>query len=380
MMDDTGHHDSKLRVTYVVSEINKSLAFEWIADGLKDSANLDFVLLNNSHSQLAEFLSSRNVPFRTIALEGGVKSLKTIFLLWRHLMRNRTVVIHTHMRKASQIGMLTAYMAGINKRIYTRHSSSYNHLYHPRSVKWDRWTTRLSTDVVAISEVVRSILIEWEKTPQHKVHLIHHGFDLSIFKEVSNERKEVLRKKYLTPPENQGPIVGIISRYMEWKGITYGIQAFKNFKKSHPNAVLILANAKGPFKAEIQRALAHLPAGSYTEIEFEEDIAALYSILDMMIHVPIDPNVEAFGQTYVEALAAGVPSIVTLSGVAHEFIQDGHNALVVPYRDSESILKAMLLLDSDRALRDNLITNGFASVSGFRLEPFIDKLKTLYGN
>ena len=80
----------------------------------------------------------------------------------------------------------------------------------------------------------------------------------------------------------------------------------------------------------------------------------------------------------MEALAAGVPSIVTLSGIAHEFIQDRHNALVVPYRDSDAILEAMNSLMRDSELRNSIITNGRSSAEQFRLEPFIEKLKVLY--
>ncbi|MBL0097760.1 MAG: glycosyltransferase [Bacteroidetes bacterium] len=66
-----------------------------------------------------------------------------------------------------------------------------------------------------------------------------------------------------------------------------------------------------------------LPSDSYIKIEFERDLFSLYSIFDYFIHAPIDPSVEAFGQVYIEALAAGIPSIFTLSGIAPDFIVDG---------------------------------------------------------
>jgi hypothetical protein len=57
--------------------------------------------------------------------------------------------------------------------------------------------------------------------------------------------------------------------------------------------------------------------------------------------VPIDDTIEAFGQTYIEALISGVPSVFTLSGVASEFIENGKNALVVDYKNSEQISVAI---------------------------------------
>lgn len=376
MADETGLPTPGQKVTYVVSEIDKSLAFEWIANHLKGTFDLEFILLNNGPSYLSEYLSKIGVPSKLINLETGWKRIFTGITLFWHFVRTDPEVVHTHMRAATQLGITAALLAGVKKRIHTRHSSSYNHLFHPRSVKWDKWITKLSTHIVSISEVVNWVLIDWENTPPSKVHLIHHGFDLSLFKGVSDVRKNEIRNCYLS--NKSGPVIGMISRYMEWKGIAYGIKAFKEFRNSYPEAHLILANAKGPYKGEIQKELELLPSGSYTEIEFEEDIAALYATFDIMIHVPIDPHVEAFGQTYVEALAAGVPSIVTLSGIAHEFIQDRHNALVVPYRDSDAILEAMNSLMRESELRNSIITNGRSSAEQFRLEPFIEKLKVLY--
>jgi glycosyltransferase involved in cell wall biosynthesis len=98
------------------------------------------------------------------------------------------------------------------------------------------------------------------------------------------------------------------------------------------------------------------------------------------VHGPIDARSEAFGQTYVEALAAGVPSVFTLSGVAPEFIRNEHNALVVPFRDAESIYRAIKRLLEDRELREGLVANGRKSASLFLLEKMIGRLKELYGS
>ena len=102
-------------------------------------------------------------------------------------------------------------------------------------------------------------------------------------------------------------------------------------------------------------------------------------MFDIYIHVPVNPSCEAFGQTYVEALAAGIPSVFTLSGVAQEFIVHEENALVVPFKDSNAIYKAMLRLLNDLSLREKLSAEGFQSVSRmFSFEDYIRNLQKLY--
>lgn len=99
-------------------------------------------------------------------------------------------------------------------------------------------------------------------------------------------------------------------------------------------------------------------------MEFEKRVFELYRTFDVFVHAPVGREYEAFGQVYVEALAMGVPSVFTLSGVANDFIEDGRNALVVPYRDPAAIARAVETLLGDEALRRRLAANGRADVLG----------------
>ena len=99
----------------------------------------------------------------------------------------------------------------------------------------------------------------------------------------------------------------------------------------------------------------------------------------MFVHVPVDRKLEAYGMIYVEALAAGVPSIVTLSGIAAEFIEADRQAVVVPYRDSGAIYEALERLLADEELRRSLAREGSMAVERFGLERFVEAHALLYG-
>ena len=78
-------------------------------------------------------------------------------------------------------------------------------------------------------------------------------------------------------------------------------------------------------------------------------------------------------------MAAGIPSVFTLSGIAHEFIVNEKNALVVPYKNSEAIFTACLNLLTNVILRNKLIEQGKIDVaSKFELQAMITKLEDLY--
>lgn len=221
-------------------------------------------------------------------------------------------------------------------------------------------------------------MVTMDGAPENKIQVIHHGFDLTYFEKRDTQLVERLREKHKLEKHN-APVIGVIARYVEWKGIGYAIEAFTRLRQRHPSAHLVLANAGGNYSSQIKAMLKMLPDNVYTEIVFEDNLAALYQLLDVYVHVPVDENSEAFGQTYVEALAAGVPSVFTMSGVAPDFIHDGNNALVVPYRDAPAIDAAIEKLLTNSSLRETLIKNGRAVVSGeFSLEVMLNKLEKLY--
>jgi glycosyltransferase involved in cell wall biosynthesis len=209
-----------------------------------------------------------------------------------------------------------------------------------------------------------------------KIYLIHHGFDLPFFYTISADRQKQVQQKY--NPDNRHPVIGVVSRYTRWKGIIYIINAFTKLLEKHPEALLVLANAKGEDK-EIQDAIKKLPEKNYVEIVFENDNAALFKMFDVFVHVPIDAEIEAFGQIYIEALAVGVPCVFTLSGVSREFVKDGENALVVDFHNEEQIYHAVDRILEDADLRNKLVENGKKSIEkNFSLQLFIEKLETIY--
>jgi len=364
-------------VTYIISDIDKALAFEWIVQYLDEKKfKLNFILLNNIESELEKFLRTQNITVDRVPLTKGVFLVFPFIRIWWKLLLSRTEIVHTHLRYASLLGITAGFLAGIKKRIHTRHHSTSNHIYHPHAVWTDRWISYLSTDVVAISDVVFEVLHEKENVSESKIRKIPHGFDLSYFEKVDPLEVENLRSKYGLA--NSYPVVGVISRYLELKGVEYAIRAFKKIKRDYPDAVLVLANANGPYKDSLHKELQAQALDSYIEIKFEPNLSALYRLFDVFLHLPIDPRVEAFGQTYIEALACGVPSVFTLSGIAHECIVNEENALVVPYQNAEATADAMLRFLSDKALARRIKENGRLTAKQFDLKIFISRLEDLY--
>ncbi|MEO6883798.1 MAG: glycosyltransferase family 4 protein [Bacteroidia bacterium] len=368
------------KIAYIISSVNKSVAFEWIAEDIDSSKfELFFILLNNQNSPLENFLIKKDIPTFRVNYKNKNDIPLAIFKIMRILKQKKIDIVHCHLFDACIVGLTAAKILGIKKRIHTRHNATIHHQYHPQAVKYDKYINSISTDIIAISENVKNILVEMEHVNPSKIILIHHGFQLEEFENISQERIEnVIARNFSLKPKS--PVIGVISRYIHWKGIQYIIPAFKKIIEIYPNAHLVLANAGGPYKNEIETLLSELPKNNYTEINFEEDIFALYQLFDIFVHAPIDEKSEAFGQVYIETMAAGVPSVVSLSGIAADYIKHNENALVVPFKNSEQIATNIIQLIENLPLKEKIIEEGKKSIKKiFSMDVMITKLEKLYG-
>jgi len=368
----------KRRVTYIISDIDKALAFEWIAKYLdKNAFELSFILLLQEPAYLETYLKEAGIPCHSIYYRSKKDFPGVVWKLLRLLWSIRPAVVHCHLFTASLLGLTAAKLIGIRKRIYTRHHSDYHHRYFPGGIKWDKWCNMLATHIVAPSKAVRDVLVNMEGVNLDKVVIIHHGFELDYFRKTDPGKVSGLAEQYETA--GHFPIVGVISRFTELKGIQYIIPAFQRLLLQYPEAKILFFNARGDYERVLLGMLSELPERSYSLIPFENDLASAYQLMDIFIQASTDYSIEAFGQTYVEALAAGIPSVFTLSGIAQDFIEDDKNALVVPFKDSDAIFSAMTRLLGDKGLRDRLRQDGMISVqSRFELKNMIAGLEELY--
>jgi len=366
-------------VLQIISDTNKSLAFEIIADGFRHN-NIDchYILIQEKESEFSRYLSTIGIEFTLVKLNNKVSMILAFFKIVRIIGRLKPEILHTHLRMASILGLLAAKVMRVPIRLHTRHHSTLNYDYYPNGVKYDKLINSLSTQIVSISDVVSNVLVKKEKVHRDKITVIPHGIHLEQFTNVPKERVDLLREKYQLKNVN-GPVVGVISRYIELKGIQYIIPAFKKYKEINPGAHLVLANAIGDYSDEVKNLLkTQLDSSDFTEVVFENDLYAFYRLFDFFIHVPVDENVEAFGQTYIEALAAGVPSIFTLSGIANQIITDDFNAIVVPFCSSNAIFEALIELSVNKETRDKLIENGLKTVQEFSADKYVQNHIKLY--
>lgn len=385
----------KIKLTYIFTHHIRWVQFEWVAKYSDRSLfEIDYLILNQDDPMI-DFLESMNIPYKTTSFNDYQNTPEVVKFIYDHLIANKTDIVHTRWFAGHIAGLQAAYYANVSVRVYTREHPGIKWKRHARSKYELIW--EFATNAIAVTDHVKAGMLA-DGVPEHKISKIPSGFDLKEYENIDPQRIEKLRRKYLK--NHDSFVIGVAARYVQWKGIEYTIEAFKEVRKAYPNALLLLAgthtdsaNIKEQFQKitkdsinappsadamNIVNKLSELPDDSYREIYFEEDLFALFHLFDIFVHVPISPIREAFGQVYVDAMLSGIPCVITLSGIVHEYAKHKDNAWVVDYENSEQIASGILALLDNKSLREKIAANGLASAQNYRIENKMRTLEELY--
>jgi phosphatidyl-myo-inositol dimannoside synthase len=169
------------------------------------------------------------------------------------------------------------------------------------------------------------------------VSFIPNGVDLSIF-----------QPGPATPDKGQLHVV-CVARLIERKGQQYLIDAVKRIVDSGTDVILSLIGT-GDSKNEYENQARSL--GIQNRVRFvgyvsREEISKYYKAA----HVFVLPSYnEGMSLAVLEAMASGLPVVVTRTGGTAELVEEGVNGFVFNWGDVETLSRHLLNLASDRAL------------------------------
>jgi len=211
---------------------------------------------------------------------------------------------------------------------------------------------------------------------------ISRGID-GRFGWVPEDRREVIYNVVVPedPADGPGPNpfessnaarhVVAVGRLVRQKGFDLLVRAYSKVAEEHPDWNLWVFG-EGPERSRLESLAEDLGTG--TRIRFpgwSDRIFAAYRHADLFV---LSSRYEGFGNVIIEAMAAGLPVIVTdcPSGPA-EIVRDGEDGLLVPAEDVDALADAMGRLMSDAADRDRLAGRAIRAADRFGLDPALDR-------
>jgi glycosyltransferase involved in cell wall biosynthesis len=154
-----------------------------------------------------------------------------------------------------------------------------------------------------------------------------------------------------------------VGSYIPRKGVHYGTPALNAILARYPQ-VKVSFLGTGCSEAEVYQ-------------DFEPAVRDRILVIPRYSHETL-PNLlkghqiqlfpslfEGFSLALPEAMACGLAPITTATSGAMEIVQDGHDAIMIPTRDSQAIEQALEHLISDRSYLEQLRRNAYATAQRY---------------
>jgi glycosyltransferase involved in cell wall biosynthesis len=146
------------------------------------------------------------------------------------------------------------------------------------------------------------------------------------------------------------------SRLVFKNGIDTLIEAIAKFKEKRPN-VKCLIIGDGPEREKLKVKSKKLNvAGNVIFLGQipQKDLPIYFRIADVFIR---PSRSEGLGNSFLEAMAAGVPAVGTPVGGIVDFLKDGETGFVVPVNDSAKLAEKLHYILKSQSLREGVIQN-----------------------
>ncbi len=181
--------------------------------------------------------------------------------------------------------------------------------------------------------------------------VIGNGIDTDEFRPDRSQR-DAVRKEFGIPADSL--VIGHVARFHPQKGQLDLLAALSRTRLPPDSVVMMVGRDVTPDNRAIAAALGRLPVGLRVVLPGERsDVAAIMSAFDVYC---LSSTTEGFPNVVAEAMACGIPCVVTDVGDAARMV--GRSGLVVPKGDPDALAGALGALameaEADRTQRSRL--------------------------
>ena len=309
-------------------------------------------------------ITNKHLDIKT-KFEFSPKVLKSAFILSKIIRDAKVDIVHAHTRVSQVSALLASRMTKV-PLVTTCHG-----FFKKRSRGvFDTWGVK----VIAISDAVKSHLIDDLGLKKERIEVIYSGIDAGRFlNDYPEEDKDRIKKELAL---KDGPVIGTIGRLSPVKGQKFLIHALKEIISKQPD-VQALIIGDGPEEGVLRNLAKSLEiADSVHFFASSLDTHKFLSVMDVFIFPSIK---EGLGMALLEAMASGKACVASDIGGIGNIMKSGANGVLVEVGDTTGISDAILILLQDAELRERIGQNARALVKEkFSLLRWADEVMRFY--
>jgi glycosyltransferase involved in cell wall biosynthesis len=245
----------------------------------------------------------------------------------------RPDVVHCHNLHATVTGAPAARLSGVRRIISTRHGSLRTTFM--REAKF--WTAALACRwVAAVSEVAREGLASFPFSMRRKLVVVENG---AVLAEGEGDAP---------PPRGTEFVIVSVGRLVPEKDYPLMIAALAELRRTMPEARLRIAG-EGAARGAVEEAIArHGLGGAVLLAGFQGNVREWLREADLFC---LSSRTEGLPVALLEAMAAGLPAVVTDAGGMGVVVRQARCGIVVPRGGAAALAAALEELARDEPRR-----------------------------
>lgn len=201
-----------------------------------------------------------------------------------------------------------------------------------------RVAAHLCNSTICVSNAIRGSLIQQYGFPKRKLRTIHNGVSTREFVLGETDGLAVRTKLQICSDDF---LLVCAARLSPEKGIDILLSAMSQIVQHYPSCKCVIIG-DGPIRANLLEQLTSLGLSRHVFMEgFQADVRPYFWAADVFV---LTSRIEGLPLSVLEAMACGLPCIVTDVGGNAEAVVHNVNGLIVPPGSVDEVVQAVLYL------------------------------------
>lgn len=344
---------NRQRLAYVVNSLNPGGTERLVIDmSLAFATDYDVrVLCLDEPGSWAGRLRSEGVPVYCLWRQPGLDLAMPIRLA-RHFRRFGTHIVHAHQCTPWFYAALSRLLYPAPRLLFQEHGRFFPEVENRMRALVNRLLVRrLTHRFIAVSDDIRGRLRKYEGLDRDPIEVVYNGVKLGA--PLTTQARESLRRELGYDAGNF--VVGTAGRFDPIKNLPMLVGGLAR-AAARNDAIRGLLVGDGPVFADIQFRAREAGLSERVRLTgYRDDARQLIQCMDLFV---LSSYSEGTSMALLEAMAAGIPVVVTGVGGNPEVVTGGETGWVVASGTVEELTAAILEAASDAPKRTRLAEGG----------------------
>ena len=254
--------------------------------------------------------------------------------------------------------------------IFTEHGRFYPDRKRLKRIIFNPFLAKLASEIVSISEATKEAMVRYDNFPKERIGVIYNGVELGnaiLDKPVKRMELNISPKEYL---------IVTAGRLDSIKNHQMLLRTMMRVIKSEMACKLFIIGGGAEYDKLVNLIKRKNLSISVFLMGYRTDVKEIFSVADLFV---LSSKSEGTSITLLEAMSAGLPTVVTNVGGNPEVVEDNVTGFLIDSDDDRSMADKILWLYQNRDIAKKMGDVGRERASTlFSFDKMMKKYEELY--